>query len=471
MIIRNWLPLITFTALAACTVGPDHHRPEVAFAPEWQTPADTAAVDVQWWQVFNDANLSGLIEAGLEKNFDLKEAEARLREARAQRDAAAGRALPHVSAVGSASETRLSENGQLPLSRIPGIDPSFALYDLGFDASWELDLWGATERAVEAAEARAQARDEARHGIMLQLVSEIARTYVDLRGAQARLISTKDDAEAQQSIARLVKERFEAGEASRFDLARAEGQALATQAQLAQIEADARAAIYRLALLTGRPPEALVQNLSSPASLPAPPAAITAGFRSDILRRRPDIRQAERELAAFTAEVGVATAELFPRLSLVGAVGLQSRSASDLSESSSLRYQVGPSLRWPIFSGGRIRAEIRAANARAEAAAARYERSVLTALSDSETALNRHLAAQLTTRQRREARDQARLALDLARQRYRAGEDDLIVLLDAQSAYSVAERQSIDAHVAELAAVVALYKSLGGGWEAAESQQ
>ncbi|MCH8686684.1 efflux transporter outer membrane subunit [Pedomonas mirosovicensis] len=466
---RLVLLMVSAAALAACTaVGPDYAPPPMQVAPEWQSPADTRDIDTTWWRTLKDPMLAGLIDTALRNNFDLREAEARLRQARADRDAVRGRALPAIDAAGSATKNRLSENGQIPVNRIPGFDPTFPLYDIGFDASWEIDIWGATRRAVEGAEARVEAAEEARRSVLLSIVAEVARSYVDLRAAQARLASARNDAEAQQEVARLVGARYRAGEASRFDFARADAQAQTTTAELQSLEVDATAAAYRIGVLIGQPPEKIPETLLVRGALPQAPSVVPVGLRADLLRRRPDVRQAERELAAATADIGVATADLFPRFSLIGGVGLQARDTDDLTSGDSLRFQAGPTFHWPLFSGGRIRAQIRAADAKAEAAAARYERLVISALSESETAINRFSAAQETRRRSEAARAQSAVALDLARQRYRAGEDDLIVLLNAQSAFSLADRQSVEARAAELNALIALYKALGGGWEQGE---
>ena len=259
------------------------------------------------------------------------------------------------------------------------------------------------------------------------------------------------------------------GVASQFDLVRAEAQARSTAAAIPGYEGDAAAAAFRLALLLGQPPDALYERLSQPAALPQIGTEIGAGLRSDLLRRRPDIRQAERDLAASTADVGVATADLFPRITLLGGIGQQARTPGDLFSADSLRFQIGPSLRWPIFSGGRIRAQIRAADARADAAMARYERAVLGALSDSETAINRYAAAGRTMVECEAARAAASEAVSLARRRYEAGEDDLIVLLQAQSSFSTADRQNILAAAGKLQHMASVYKALGGGWEAIEA--
>jgi NodT family efflux transporter outer membrane factor (OMF) lipoprotein len=461
------LAALAVACLSACAVGPQYSSPPpVAFSDQWIGSPDTAAVDPSWWRALNDPVLSDLVERSAAQNLDIKIANARLREARANRDATAGQRLPQADISGSATRNRISANGEIPIDLIPGFNRDLWLYEAGFDASWEIDLWGHQSRAVEGATARAQASAEDRRETLVRVEAEVVRSYVDLRSAQEQLASATADAQAQESIARLVDERFRGGESSRFDYVRAEAQARTTRAAVPGFEAAAHAATYQLALLTGQPPEALSALLQSPRPLPRAPAVVSAGLRSDLLRRRPDVARAERQLAAATADVGVATAELFPRLSLVGSYGQLAQNGGDFFTENSNQFSIGPSLHWPVFAGGTIRANIRAATARADAAASAYEGAVLAALSDSETAINRYANAERTQDDREVARQQSDEALSLARQRYRAGEDDLIVLLDAQSAYTIAEQQSIVARADSLAALAALYKSLGGSWEA-----
>ncbi|WP_157217389.1 efflux transporter outer membrane subunit [Flavisphingomonas formosensis] len=456
--------LLLLLTLGACTVGPSYREPpKVAAAPAWVEPGSSDPVDVRWWESFGDPTLARLIADADAANLDIRSARARLAEARADRASAAAGLLPQVNASGSATTNRLSENGQIPIGKIPGFSRDLDLYDVGFDASWEIDLWGKTRRTIEGAEARMAAADADRRATMVSVHAEVARSYIDLRAAQALHASLKSDADAQAKIADLTRQRFRAGEASRFDAERADGEARSTAAQLPGAEADVHAAAYRLALLTGRPPEGLDPKLLEPAPIPSAPDVIARGLRSDLLRRRPDIVSAERRLAAATADIGVATADLFPSFSLLGSIGQQGRSPGDLTANGSMRYQFGPTLHWPIFDAGRIRAQIRGAKARAEGAAAAYEAAVLGALSDSETAANRFARAGGTRAQSRAARDAQRAALDLARQRYRAGEADLIELLTVETAYLTAERAAIDAESARSDQAIALYKALGGG--------
>lgn len=463
--------LVSLAALpvAGCVIGPDYAPPAPQAGSAWLNPTDPRDVEGAWWRTLGDPTLATLVEAALAGNTSLDEADARLREARAQRDAVYGRSPPQLGVGATATENRLSANGQLPVGRVPGLSRDLSLYDAGFDAAWEIDLWGGVRRAKEGAAARLEAAGEARRAVILQVVAEVARAYFDLRAAQALRANSAADAGAQADLARLVAERARAGAASRFDVARADAQARSTAADIAGFDADIAAATYRLALLIGRPPEAIDPAWVAAAPLPALPADVGSGLRSDVLMRRPDVRQAERELAALTADVGVATADLFPRVSLLGAAGLQTRTIGDLASSDSLRFQVGPSLRWPIFSGGQVRARIRAADARASGAAARYEAAVLTALSESETAINRYVASGRVRIDRDGARRDAGEAVELARQRFDGGEEDLTAVLQAQSAAAALNRQAILAHAEQLRLLAALYKALGGGWEAGEA--
>jgi NodT family efflux transporter outer membrane factor (OMF) lipoprotein len=458
--------------LAGCVVGPDYKRPPtVAAASTWTEPASEGDVDAAWWRSLGDPVLDRLVETASTRNLDLREADGRLREARANRDATASGRLPQVEATGSATANRISGHGEIPIQRIPGFQRTFDLYDVGFDASWEIDLWGRVSSEVQASNARRDAALEARRDVLLQTIAEVVRAYVDLREAQALLASASADALARDRAASLVGQRYRAGEASLFDDARAQAQARSTRSALPGLASDAKAAAYRLALLTGQPPEALAGLAATPAPLPNLPARVGVGLRSDLLRRRPDVREAERNLAAATADVGVATADLFPRVTLIGGVGQQAQGVGDLTSGLSTRYQFGPTFSWPILSFGRIRAQVRAAGGRADQAGAAYEKAVLTALYDSETALNRYAATAAERRDRDVARAQSATALDLARQRYAGGEDSLLSLLAAQSEFSAAEQSAVAARAAELTALVGLYKALGGGWQAFDVAQ
>jgi len=456
--------LLLATVIGGCTVGPDYQRPETKVSADWVEHGTAGPVDLQWWRQFGDPQLTALIERAVATSPDLQEARARLAEARANREAAAGGRLPRVDARGSATQNVLSENGQIPIGRIPGFDRSFSLFDLGFDASWELDLWGRQTRQVEAAEARSQAAEYGAREVMLSLSAEIARNYLDLRAAQADSSALEATAAADAELARLGRLRLRAGEISALDQEKLEAAGRASAALVPEARARAAAAAYRIAALSGSPPEEVAPNLLKPEPLPQPPEAILVGIRSELLTRRPDIARAERELAAATAEIGVVTADLFPRFSLLGSLGQQAQKAGDLVTSSSTRLQIGPSVSWPIFSGGTIRAQIRGADARAQAAAARYQKAVLGALSDSEAAINRFLETKAALAEAEASLAREQKALRLAELRARKGEDDRLALTRAQAAAVAATRRRDQASAAASQAAIALYKALGGGW-------
>ncbi|MGK6356738.1 efflux transporter outer membrane subunit [Sphingomonas sp. DT-207] len=461
----RYLPLLSLTvALAGCTVGPDYRAPQTSAAPDWIEPGTAGPVDASWWERFGDPQLTALVQRALVGSPDLAEAQARVAEARANRDAAVGGRFPTIEATGSATQNTLSENGQLPIGNIPGFERSFPIYDLGFDASWEIDLWGRQRRQVEAAGARLEAATFARGDVMLTLIGELVRNYVDLRAAQADAATAEGLAASDAELARLTQLRFTAGEASRLELERAQASARTSAAAIPDARARAAAAAYRIAALVGVPPEQVVPELQPAKPLPAAPDTILVGVRSDLLQRRPDVRRAERELAAATADIGVATADLFPRFSLLGSLGQQARDPADLFSGDSTRLQIGPSFSWPIFSFGRIRAQIRASDARAQGAAARYEKAVTGALSDSEAAINRFLNARAALEQTEAAAERERAGFVLAERRAAGGEDDRLALERARQSLLAAERSRNQARAAKAQAAAALYKSLGGGW-------
>ena len=464
---RLLAPLLLATALAGCTVGSDYKRPEMPAASTggWLEPGTPGAVDIAWWDSFGDAQLSALVLRAVASAPDLKEAQARLAEARANRDAVVGGRLPTVSASGSATENRISRNGQLPIGQIPGVDREFRLFDLGFDASWEIDLWGRRARQTQAASARVEAAEYGQRDVMLSLIAELARSYFDLRAAQADAATAEGLAASDADLARLTRLRLEAGEASQLEADRADATARASASAVPNARAQAAAAAYRIAALLGAAPEEVVPQLSAEAPLPASPDTILVGIRSELLERRPDIRQAERELAAATADVGVATADLFPRFSLIGGIGQQARTPGDLFSGDSTRFQIGPSFSWPIFSGGTIRAQIRAADARAQGAAARYEKAVTGALSDSEAAINRFLNARTAEADAAASLERERAAFALAERRASSGEDDRLTLARARESLLAAQRRVDQAGAAKGQAAIALFKALGGGWE------
>jgi NodT family efflux transporter outer membrane factor (OMF) lipoprotein len=465
MTVRRLSALAAALMLSACVQGPDYKAPAPRIADAWVGQAGTGSVtDTAWWHDLNDPLLDSLVDEMLAGNPSLREAQARLAEARANRDAVRGGRLPQASVSASGNEVMLSKNGQLPVGAIPGFARDFSLFDLGFDASWEIDLWGKHLRENQAAEARSQSAALSVEGVRLQLIAELARAYVDLRRAQGDVLLASDMLAARQRLADLTDLRARAGEASAIEANRALGELESARVALTGAQAVERGAALQVAVLVGKAPAEMLPRLASPGLIPAPPAAIAAGLPADLLRRRPDIMGAERDLAAASADIGVAKADLLPRLSLGLALGQQARAIGDLVEGDSTRLQAGGGLAWPIFNGGRARAMVRAADARAQAAAARYDAAVIGALADSEGAINRfdRSLASLTAANAAAARESAAYAL--VAQRAHQGEDDQLALAAARLSSLAAAQRQIQALAQATQAAVALHKALGGGW-------
>jgi len=462
--------MLTLTAvvlLAGCAVGPDYSPPQPNVAVDWSSIeagqasiATSRSADLaRWWQSFKDPALDGLIDRALVGSLDLKAAASRVREARAQRGIAQGALLPEVGASGGYDRVRLSENGPLPAN-----DKPFNLYQAGFDASWEIDVFGGTRRTVEAAVADEEAAIENLRDIRVILLAELARNYVELRGFQSQLAVARRNVDAQQKTFELTKTRRDAGRATDFDVARAEAQVSTTASSIPAFESAVRLSIHRLGLLLGQEPGALSAELSPVKPIPAAPAEIPVGLPTELLRRRPDLRRSERELAASTARIGVATADLYPRFFLTGAFGLQSVGASDFATAASRLWSVGPQIQWALFQGGRIRASIEVQNARQEQAALHFEQSLLGALKDVEDALVLHAREQVRRGTLAQAVAAQQRAADLADQRYAQGLVDFLNVLDAQRQLYLAQDALIQSERAVATNSIALYKAVGGGW-------
>jgi NodT family efflux transporter outer membrane factor (OMF) lipoprotein len=472
--------LFTGFALAGCTVGPDYETPEVPVPAKFSTESGAAPLNLeQWWTTFNDHKLNDLVERAVISNLDLRLARARLREARALRGVVGADLLPDVNVSGSYSRSRTSENAFDFETTGPG-GPGFGdftppgeernLYQAGFDANWELDVFGGVRRSIEAANADIGAAVETRRDALVTLLAEVARNYVELRGFQSRLEIARSNLKVQQDTLDLTKARFEGQLVSELDVTRADAQVATTAAQVPALEQQRNQAAHRLSVLMGQPPAALLDELLSgdSATIPEGPDDVPPGLPSDLLRRRPDVRRAERELAAATARVGVATADLFPRFSLTGSLGLMGEEFRDLGDYGSRFYSIGPSVSWPVFDAGRIRSNIRAADARTEQALVRYEQSVLTALEDVENALLSLVKEQERRKSLGRAVEANRRSVEMATQLYDRGLTDFLNVLDAQRARFLSEDALVQSDRTVATDLVALYKALGGGWESSD---
>ena len=461
---------------AGCSVGPDYRRPETAAPAVWQeaqqTGIDTQAAELaEWWKEFKDPMLDGLVERAVKNNLDLRIAGARVREERASLAATSAGLWPTLDVSGSYSRNRASQNAVGSPTQgaiaapIGGRQLEQNFFKTGFDSSWEIDVFGGTRRQIEAAEAILQASVEERRGVLVTLLGDVARNYIDLRGLQRRLAVAQENLRAQQDTLDLTKVRFDAGLASDFEVAQSEGQVNTTAAQIPALQSALKQAAYRVDVLLGTQPGTSWDELAKVAPIPALPPQAHVGLPADLLRRRPDIRSAERQLAAATAQVGVATADLYPRFSLLGNIGLQSISASDWFSAQSRFWSIGPTISWPVFDAGRIRATIEIRNAQQEQALRQYEKSVLTAFEDVENALVNYGNEQTRYRSLLEAAAANRRALQMANDLYIQGLVPFLNVLDAQRTLYATESDLAQSEANMASNLVALYKALGGGWE------
>lgn len=454
--------------LSGCSIGPDYEKPFLQTLTDWSLSENTQTqisdqkpIVAEWWTVFNDPTLTELIEQTAQNNLDVKIAEANILEARANRRSARSGFFPTIESDASAQREGVSEG----IPQAPGVPLNRDFYNTGFDASYELDIFGGIRRSVEASDARLSSAIENRRDILLTALSETAVNYIELRGTQRRITVTKENIELQRKTVDTVQRRFDTGDTNNFELARAKAQLRITEASLPNLTADLREKIYSIGVLTGRDPQTLLADLLSQKPLPLNPDIVPVGLRSDILMRRPDIRAAERELAASTADIGVATSDLFPKFFLTGSAGVESLTFSSLFESASTAWALGPLIQWPIFRGGEIRAQIKIEEAQAQAAAYEYEKAVLTALEDVETALVRYGEELETRKILREAVDLSESAVEYSRGRYEGGIENIVSLIDAERELVDVEDELIQSETRSLTNLISVYKALGGGWE------
>ena len=506
-------------ALAGCMTGPDYAQPKVDVPEAWSSAREGGVTDgpspvTAWWEAMGDPVLDTLVERAVAENFDLEIAESRVREARAARGIAASTMLPNVGVNASATYNQSIEqnvgggssvsgglsngpngpasnvtvrSGDLTISRndsaagstssislTPGAsdtpDRTDNLFQVGFDASWELDVFGGNRRAIEAAEADIEVANEFRRDVLVSLLSEVALNYIDLRSAQTRLAITEKNIEAQSQSVRITDDRFKAGLSSQLDAFQARALLASTQSQVPLLRTQIAAAIHRLGVLVGDDPGALKEELSASSPLPGGIEGIPIGLPSELLRRRADIRRAERELAAQTARIGVAIADLYPRFFLTGSLSGMSSTAGSVLSGANQFWSIGPGISWPIFQGGRIRANIEVQNEREEQAAINYERSIMNALEDVENSLVAYAQEQLRQESVQLAVEANEAAVRISNERYVSGLESFLNVILAQQSLFNTEDQLVQSQRAELTYLVSLYKALGGGWEVFEEE-
>ena len=580
-----WLALAGSGALlgaTGCTVGPDYQQPVVAVPGGYASvdgkrrdddPARTATQPsqttdrpvqiTQWWALFGDPQLDELVQMAVEGNIDLRRAQSRVRQARAQRSGTAAGFFPRVDSSGGYQRARGSGNIQIPagafgggagasgsaggggaggsgntgqssgglsaaaagdgggsngvgsngggssggnssgngsngggsspgqsgttgqpvggnnpgpggassaplspigLGGLPGVGTD--LYQVGFDASWEIDVFGGTRRSVEAADAETAAALEDHRFVLLSLLAEVADAYISLRGLQQRVDLATRTLTAQRETLKLIQDRFNAGLSTNLDISRQRALVATTLADIPPLAAQVRVQVNRLAILLGREPGFLSQQLLQPGKLPPVPPEVPVGVPSDLLRRRPDIRRAERRLAAATARIGMATADLFPKFSLTGTFGLDASNFSDLAEWNSRYFSIGPGISWNVFDGGRIRANIAVQNELTEQALLDYRLTILQSIQEVEDGLTRYRTEQSRRAALAEAVAANEASVRLARDEYTQGLTDLLTILDAQRQLFSSQDQLAQSQQLVTTNLISLYKSIGGGWEA-----
>ncbi len=502
---RQFWRLLPLAVLAACsTVGPDNEAPAVPWSPvSWltghpapkpelkpvaETPAPSlpveTALDPAWWTLFHDDELSSLERRVAGANLDVRVAGERLRESRTTLGVTGAAALPTAEATAAASRQQLSKKGVLSLvgtgaSTVPtpntnganaaqntSIFSPFNLFQAGFDATWEVDFWGRVRRQVESAEASATANAEAQRDVLLRALAEVARDYVQLRGVQRNIEITERNRQTAEKSLALTQQRAAGGLTTDLDVANAAALVASIASELPPLEAQEDDLMDAIALLLGRPPQSLTAELATARPIPPVPPRVPVGLPSELARRRPDIREAEANLHAATADIGVAVADFYPRVTLTGSVALQATKLGDLGWNQANTWSFGPSLTLPLFEGGRVRRTVELRREQQQEAAISYQRTVLSALHEVNTALTDYAAEQRRRDALLVAVAQNRRALSLAQERYSDGVATFLDVLDAQRNLLAAEQQATDSTTTIATDLVALYKALGGGWQA-----
>jgi len=446
--------------------------PQVALPTQFHGPAAAGSADVaKWWKNFNDAQLDHLVERALRSNLDLQIAEARLREARASRKVASSELYPHLNGSGSLSRAQNSIGqafgGSASGNNIfVGSQPAnFGM--AGLDASWELDLFGTKRNNVRAAAADLAGAEDARRSVLVSLLAELARNYVEIRTSQRHIGITESRIHAQEETLALTRRRYEAGLVGVLDVTRAESEAASVKAEMPPLKVALQQSLHRISVLLGEEPGALNSELTAMQPMPATPPSIPAGVPSDLLLRRPDVRQARDEVAAAMARVGIAKGDLFPKFSLTGSFG----GAGTVGESRGLAlgfsrfFVFGPTVTLPIFDGGRLRANVRIQEARQQQSVIRYHQVVLQSLEEVENALVAYAQEQERQQSLTVAAEASRKAVDLANQLYSSGVGDFLAVLEAQESLYSSEDRLVRSQGNVAANLIGLYKALGGGWD------
>lgn len=459
------LLLISLAVTACSQVGSDYQRPTLPVAQSYTAKGGAIATPDQWWTAWHDTALTQLVQDALATNQDLQLAQAHLQQARAVQQAQDSAFWPSANLSAKVVEDQISKNSEM-LANIPikNLTTQFTNYQLGFDASWEVDVFGRLQRQSEAAAAHTSAGQQQLKAVSLSVAAEVARNYLEYRLWQQRLAIAQENARNYQELARLAALLFKVGEGSQADMQRAASNASNYQANLNNLELGARQNVIALSALTGASVQQLTQRLHYLVPLPLLPPPPATGLPSDLLKRRPDLRAAEQELIAANADIGAAVGDLYPRFMLLGNAGWVSIHPASLLDSASLAWSIGPGVSFPLFNKGRLDAQVKAKQAAFQAALANYRKSVLNAVADVELALSRmsSSAAKLEQLQQAHTRQQRLLALTISQRD--GGEATQMAVLDAKRDLAEQQDQVLQAQAQGLTALVSLYKALGGGF-------
>ena len=466
------IPMLCLTLTGCVTVGPDYQKPptpKADISDISDTPVEqgrrasiTKESLVSWWQVFNDPVLSGLIQEAIEGNLDVRQARAKVREARAQLTISRAGLFPSVDATGSYQQTRAitSYNADDEALRAEN-----TYYSAGFDATWEIDIFGGTRRGVEAAQADIQSEQASLESVWVSMAGEVAQTYVAIRSYQERLAVAENNLKAQADTLDILQARYKAGLSDELDVQQARYNLEKSRSTIPTLKSGLELSFNALAVLVGKMPGQLQKRLEKSLAIPKAPFSVVLKIPADTLRQRPDIRMAERALAAQSARIGVATADLYPKFYLVGSIGLESMKSSKLFNADSNVWSILPSITWPIFRAGSIRANIEVQNAKQEQLAAQYDKAVLVAVKEIRNSLTAFNQEQQRLAALTSAVDAAQKAADIAQDKYRQGLVNFNDVLDAQRSLFSYDDQRITSQEAITGDIISLYKALGGGWQ------
>ncbi len=475
---RSFVALSLILMAYGCTVGPDFKRPVVPVPKQWSEETKDKHTGLplperpdQWWKTFNDPLLNQLITDALAANLDLKQALVRVKDARAQRWVTIAAGLPSITGQSNVTRRFNNTTSTSQAGGTPSAGGSFGIgnqliniFQLGFSAQWELDLFGGERRAIEAADATVDSEIENSRIVLITLLSEVASNYIALRANQQLIAITRENLYSQQETVRLTQIRQQAGFSSMLEVAQAQSQAAATEAFLPVYETAAKQAIHAISVLLGRDPGALAFRLTQSGTIPAVATIAIPELPSELLLRRPDIRHAERQIAAANANVGVATAELYPRVNLSAFLGLQNTRITDFTPLGK-SWSTASSLTLPIFNWGRINANIKSKKAQFELAFLTYQSTVLTAFKEVEDRLIAYSKEQQRYKSLAQAVAASQLAVQMADERYHKGLTMFLDVLQTQQTLYQTQRDLVDSEVKLSTDLVALYKALGGGWQ------